>query len=198
MQDQRQQHRHRPAQQAEDAPRRRGLGRGALLALVVAIGAGSVVVDQLIGPSGGAASPEILTAADQEDRREAYQEAIPVDPRAVKTKRLETIDTISPETAKKLRQRTKNSDAYLAQISVRDFAKVDSDIVEITSAGIKQTVRLQSKPTTTVIAVAPPQPIAVTGAHSGIRDVTVTAVIGRRTVPIPVLSVGRTVRVPVR
>jgi hypothetical protein len=103
-----------------------------------------------------------------------------------------------PETDKPaLRQDVELGKLKLGWLTISDSHAEDGDWVEISAAGISQSVRLWHNPTTVAVAYSPGIHVKVTGTVDGDgQGITVAVHLGASSIALAPMTVGTSVQVP--
>ena len=188
---------------------------GALVALIVGLGAIGVMRYSGGGYTAASAEADRVTQEQARDRARQFNASGPLELRlvtpsemkqAIATMKLPDADrraledalaqqpiaAASPSPGTAARQ-----PARLAWITLWDTDAEDRDSVRIDSAGFSATVQLSNTPTTLAIPVPAQGVVNITGLHDGGGGITIGALSGGQRVLLPIMSVGQVLGVPV-
>jgi hypothetical protein len=147
---------------------------------------------------------ESLTPAEEAARVTAFEAAqpIPLEPvnLADPAEREEalTVMNLNPEERKALENNLLAQAERLVWLDVLDDCQEDGDIVNIKSSSFHQDVAIFHAPRRLAVTLAPSEKaIALTGIKDGVGGITVSVRVQGRIVPLPRLSPGQTMMIPV-
>ena len=147
---------------------------------------------------------ESLTPAEEAARITAFEAAQPIRLKPVNladpAEREEalTVMNLKPEERKALENNLSTQAERLVWLDVFDDCQEDGDIVNIKSTSFHQDVAIFHVPRRLAVTLAPSEKaIALTGIRDGGGGITVSVRVQGRIVPLPRLSPGQTMMIPV-
>ena len=132
--------------------------------------------------------------------RNATGSLLPVDLSAEEDRSvlLSSLNLTRPQ-AQRLLAMVDRGERMLGWITLWDNNDEDGDVASVTASGITQQVPLTRTPTRVLVAYIPGQPVYITGERDGMGGgVTLSVALSTGPLPLPPLTVGQTIALPIQ